>query len=57
MSELDNKLSDKILVANIKRWGAELGFQQVGISDVNLSRAETLLDAWLEKGFHGKMHY
>ncbi|SVB61250.1 uncharacterized protein METZ01_LOCUS214104 [marine metagenome] len=57
MTESAKKIGDEILVANIKRWGAELGFQQVGISDVNLSRAETLLDAWLEKGFHGKMHY
>ena len=52
------KISDnKKLAANIKRWGRELGFQQVGISDVDLSRAETLLDTWLEKGFHGEMSY
>ncbi|MBJ89265.1 MAG: tRNA epoxyqueuosine(34) reductase QueG [Woeseia sp.] len=48
---------NKKLAANIKRWGRELGFQQVGISDVDLSRAEKLLETWLEKGFHGEMSY
>ena len=45
------------LVADIRQWGIELGFQQVGISDVDLGQAERRLDAWLDKGFHGEMHY
>lgn len=45
------------LKAEIKRWGAELGFQQIGVSDVDLSAVEARLDAWLAAGFHGTMHY
>ena len=45
------------LKAEIKRWSAELGFQQIGVSDVDLSAVEARLDAWLDAGFHGTMHY
>ena len=47
-SESEPDFSD--LKADIVRWGAELGFQQVGISDVDLSEAESRLDAWLVEG-------
>ena len=39
----------------IQQWGRELGFQQVGITDTNLSAEEPRLKAWLEKGYHGDM--
>jgi epoxyqueuosine reductase len=45
------------LASRIKAWGKELGFQQVGISGVDLSEAEARLFAWLEKGCHGDMDY
>jgi epoxyqueuosine reductase len=45
------------LAAQIKQWGLELGFQQVGIADTDLSQAETHLDRWLSNNFHGKMEY
>jgi epoxyqueuosine reductase len=45
------------LARRIKRWGAELGFQQVGITDTDLSDAERHLDRWLELGRHGDMEY
>jgi epoxyqueuosine reductase len=45
------------LAADIKRWGKALGFQEVGISDANLSAEETQLLAWLDAGFHGEMDY
>jgi epoxyqueuosine reductase len=45
------------LAGDIKRWGAELGFQSIGITDTNLGAAETRLLAWLEAGHHGEMHY
>ena len=45
------------LAAQIKRWGQELGFQQVGIADTDLSQAEAHLDNWLANGFHGEMDY
>ena len=45
------------LATTIKLRGIELGFQQVGIADTNLSETETLFETWLEKGFHGEMTY
>ena len=43
------------LAAAIKQWGLELGFQQVGITDTDLSQAETRLLQWLTEGHHGEM--
>ena len=45
------------LARRIKAWGHELGFQQVGITDADLSRAETRLTAWLRAGRQGEMDY
>ncbi len=45
------------LAEKIKKWGQELGFQQVGISDTQLASAEKYLHHWVEKGFHGEMDY
>lgn len=45
------------LVNDIKRWGHELGFQQVGICDVNLRNHEAYLQTWLDKGYHGEMDW
>ena len=45
------------LARSIKRWGADLGFQQVGIADCELGAAETRLLEWVGKGFHGEMEY
>lgn len=43
------------LAANIKQWGRELGFQQIGITDADLSAEEPRLKEWLEKGYQGDM--
>lgn len=45
------------LVGRIKAWGLALGFQQVGISDIELTEAEHHLQNWLDHGRHGEMHY
>ncbi len=45
------------LAADIKHWGAALGFQEVGISDVALDEERQQLAAWLAKGYHGSMDY
>lgn len=45
------------LAQDIKQWGLELGFDGVGISGIDLSEAETHLNNWLERGFHGDMDY
>ena len=41
----------------IKAWGAELGFQSVGIAGADLSAAEPRLAEWLGMGWHGEMDY
>ena len=45
------------LAADIKRWGRELGFAEIGITDTDLSSAEVEHQAWIKKGFHGDMNY
>jgi epoxyqueuosine reductase len=45
------------LRTQIVDWCRELGFGQVGISDIDLGGAETRLEEWLEQRFHGSMHY
>ena len=45
------------LAERIRTWGGELGFQQLGFSDVDLAGHETHLNKWLSNGFHGEMHY
>ena len=45
------------LADQIKHWGAELGFQQVGISATDLGADETYLLNWLAADRHGTMDY
>lgn len=51
----DNALA--LLAVDIKQWGRELGFAEVGITDTDLRNAEQAHQAWIDKGFHGEMHY
>ncbi len=53
MSQIDYQR----LGADIKRWAAELGFQEVGITDTKLTAEAALLTQWLERGYHGEMDY
>jgi len=45
------------LAAAIKLQGETLGFQQIGISGIDLSQDERRLEQWLELRRHGEMHY
>ncbi|WP_347554918.1 tRNA epoxyqueuosine(34) reductase QueG [Robbsia sp. KACC 23696] len=45
------------LASSIKDWARALGFDAVGISDIDLHAAEPGLLAWLAAGYHGQMHY
>ena len=47
----------KTLTENIRRWGTELGFQQVGITGTQLEGDEAHLLNWLQNGMHGEMSY
>jgi len=52
-----NSIDLSQLTDNIKTWGKALGFQQIGISDVDLSHHEKALKNWLENGYQGSMSF
>ena len=54
---LPQEINYATLSTRIKQWGAELGFQAVGISDTSMGKAETRLQQWLAQGYHGAMDY
>ena len=45
------------MLSQLQSWALELGFSQIGVTDIQLSDAEDGLQAWLEAGFHGEMDY
>lgn len=45
------------LAIAIRSWGRQLGFQQVGFSDIDLAQHETYLQQWLQQHYHGEMDY
>ena len=47
----------QVLAQKIKAWGRALGFQQIGIADVDLSEHEGYFLDWLAAGLHGEMEY
>ncbi len=57
MSDCLQTVDYQTLASQIKCWGQEFGFQQVGITDTDLSQYETRLQQWLQKQFHGSMDY
>lgn len=56
-SKLEDADQQMRLGLAIKRWAFELGFQQLGIADIELSEDEKRLLAWLAAGHHGAMDY
>jgi epoxyqueuosine reductase len=52
-----HELDGNALVVQIRAWGHELGFSQIGVAAVDLADAEAGLRAWLDAGFHGEMAY
>jgi epoxyqueuosine reductase len=54
----DRTLPDlRHLAERIKQQGLTLGFQQIGITDTNLSEAGQHLKTWLANNYHGQMQY
>jgi epoxyqueuosine reductase len=45
------------LAQRIRKWANELGFQQLGISTVDLGKHPEYLRRWLAAGYHGDMNY
>ncbi|KAA1188973.1 tRNA epoxyqueuosine(34) reductase QueG [Pseudohalioglobus sediminis] len=50
-------LERQALWRDVERWAGELGFQQVGVTDVDLGVHEDYLQRWLDAGYHGSMDY
>ena len=50
-------LDGEAVLAQLRGWGRELGFSQIGVADIDLASAEAPLLAWLDNGFHGAMDY
>lgn len=57
MMTTQSDIDFKALAALIKQWGLELGFQQVGICDCDLSEHEHELTSWLDQNYHGEMKW
>jgi epoxyqueuosine reductase len=45
------------LLADIRRWGTELGFARIGVANIDLAADEAHFLDWLRDGFHGEMRY
>ncbi|WP_371375901.1 tRNA epoxyqueuosine(34) reductase QueG [Thalassotalea aquiviva] len=51
------KVDLKALKASIVQWAQELGFSDIGVSDVDLSQHQQALERWLKNQYHGNMDY
>jgi len=54
---MNSAINYQELSEKIKLWGQELGFEQVGICDIDLSEHEQALTNWLANNYHGNMDY
>jgi len=54
-SHQNHKQSLELLAEKIHQWGQEQGFQQIAITDTDLTGERERLDAWLDSGYHGDM--
>ena len=52
-----NNINYSQLLQQIIQWSVELGFQQLGVSDIDLTEHDKHLNDWIAAGFHGEMDY
>lgn len=45
------------LLLEIRGWASELGFSQLGVSNIDLAEHEDYLQRWLAAGYHGQMQW
>jgi epoxyqueuosine reductase len=57
MQEVPSTVDAAALFSRLRGWARELGFSQIAVADVDLRHAEPGLQAWLDAGHHGDMHY
>ncbi len=46
-----------ITQTKLRQWAKELGFEDLGVSDIDLSAQEIYLQKWLSQNFHGDMEW
>ena len=51
----DQSASTSNLLARIRQWGSDLGFQALGFTGIDLSQHEAYLQKWLANDYHGEM--
>jgi epoxyqueuosine reductase len=54
---MDNNHITPITHETLTQWANQLGFQQLGISDIDLSTTEKYFKQWLANRFHGDMDW
>lgn len=57
MDKQNSDINWQDFIVRMQRWARSLGFQALGVSDLDLSAADKQLQNWLEKGFHGEMTF
>lgn len=57
MNHINTVLAMKEIQNKLQCLAKSFGFQQLGVSDINLAESEEKLRSWLEAGFHGSMDY
>ena len=50
-------MTDNALLEKINIWARELGFQQIGVSDIDVTEHAQHLQHWLEKNHHADMQW
>lgn len=53
----DDAIDFASLRNDITQWSRSLGFQQLGVSDIDLRTHQAHLERWLAAGYHGEMDY
>ena len=56
-ADMTQELDFEQVARDIKAWGHELGFQQLTITDIDLSQYAPYLEDWLSRNYHGAMDY
>jgi len=56
-NSVKNQPDMEALLQKIRGWAQELGFQQLGVADIDMSAHAPYLDQWLASNFHGEMEY
>ena len=51
------KFSQKEILSKLKDWSSELGFQDIGVANLDLHSDINYLESWLDSGYHGSMAY